>query len=89
MKAKSPSFAKALEKQIQKHKPEHKLSCEYCGKTKEEFTFMIGAAVKADWCMHEGTGKISCPDCYAKAQEEATAILEGRNVVNTVPKLMK
>ncbi len=47
------------------------LTCEYCGKVKEDFTFMIGASKNPEWCMHEGTGKMSCPDCYKTAQEEA------------------
>ena len=42
--------------------------CEYCGKTKEGLSFYIGASAGPDWCMVEGTGKITCPDCYNKAQ---------------------
>jgi hypothetical protein len=52
-----------------------KLICEYCGKVKQEIIFAIGASNKADWCMHEGTGKVSCPDCYAKASKEAQDII--------------
>ena len=49
-----------------------KLTCEYCGKVKDEVIFIIGASSKPDWCMHAGTGKMSCPDCYDIAQKEAT-----------------
>lgn len=49
------------------------LKCEYCGKIKKEITFVIGASTKNDWCMHEGTGKMSCPDCYTKASKEGQA----------------
>ena len=49
-----------------------KLKCEYCGKEKEEFSFMIGASSKPDWCMIEGTGKITCPDCYRIASKEGS-----------------
>lgn len=53
-----------------------KLICEYCGKVKAEMTFVIGASNQSDWCMHEGTGKVSCPDCYAVAQEEAWEVMK-------------
>ena len=55
-----------------------KLICEYCGKEKEEISFYIGASYADDpgWCMHEGTGKVSCPDCYERAVEEARAVIE-------------
>ncbi len=49
----------------------NKLICEYCGKEKKEISFIIGAASKPNWCMHEGTGKVSCPECYGIAQKEA------------------
>lgn len=32
--------------------------------------FVIGASREADWCMHEGTGKVSCPECYSKGSKE-------------------
>lgn len=40
-------------------------TCEYCGKTKKEDTFYIGAPPNQAnaWTMFEGTGKIACPDC--------------------------
>lgn len=47
-----------------------KTICAYCGKTKEGLSFMIGASNKPDWCMVEGTGKITCPECYEGAMEE-------------------
>ncbi len=51
------------------------VKCEYCGLVREKDIFVIGASTKNDWCMHEGTGKMSCPDCYQKAQNEAIQIL--------------
>ena len=50
--------------------------CAYCGATKKEIIFVIGASSKPDWCMIEGTGKMACPDCYEKAMEE------GRNRID-------
>lgn len=44
--------------------------CAYCGATKTEVTFIIGASSKPDWCMIYGTGKIACPACYVKAAAE-------------------
>lgn len=49
------------------------LQCEYCGTIKNEVIFVIGASNKPDWCMHEGTGKVSCPECYNKGQAEGQA----------------
>lgn len=46
------------------------ITCNYCGKIKEELTFVIGASIEPEWCMHEGTGKMSCPDCFLKAKRE-------------------
>lgn len=46
------------------------VKCEYCGKEKKDSIFVIGASNKPDWCMHEGTGKMSCPECYEKASKE-------------------
>jgi len=53
-----------------------KLKCEYCGKVKEDFTFFIGASKEPDWTMIEGTGKITCPDCYEKALKEGNERIE-------------
>ena len=50
--------------------------CEYCGKTKNEIIFSIGASRKPDWCMIEGTGKMTCPDCYEKASKEGQERIE-------------
>ena len=47
-----------------------KLVCDYCGKVKEEVSFYIGASNEPDWVMNEGTGKISCPDCYEIGRKE-------------------
>ena len=49
-----------------------KLICHYCGAEKDEPTFFIGACSKEekDWCMIEGTGYMSCPNCYDKASKE-------------------
>ena len=56
-----------------------KLTCAYCGKVKAEFSLFIGAKSKEpDWCMHEGTGKVSCPDCYSQAQYEAAQVSSHR-----------
>ena len=55
-----------------------KVICEYCGKEKNEVSFYIGASLEPDWCMHEGTGKIACPNCYDKAQIEAQIIINNQ-----------
>jgi hypothetical protein len=73
MSTKYASFSEHINKHIAKDRKRASkgMTCEYCGKTKQEVSFFIGAAKEADWCMHEGTGKISCPDCYDTAQKEA------------------
>ncbi len=53
-----------------------KLKCEFCGNEKEEFSFIIGASSKPDWCMIEGTGKITCPDCYKIAAKEGSDAID-------------
>ena len=50
--------------------------CEYCGKTKEGLSFMIGASLEPDWCMIEGTGKMSCPDCYEEASQDGSEAIQ-------------
>jgi hypothetical protein len=50
--------------------------CEFCGKKKPGLSFFIGATPTPDWCMIEGTGKISCPDCHDRAQAEAHKVIE-------------
>jgi len=52
------------------------LTCAYCGTVKNEISFFIGATKKPDWCMIEGTGKITCPDCYTKASLEGQAAVD-------------
>jgi len=47
------------------------ITCDYCGKVKEEDIFIIGASSKPDWVMVYGTGKMSCPECLPKAELEA------------------
>lgn len=44
--------------------------CEYCGKTKEGISFMIGASKTPDWVMVEGTGAMCCPDCWERARRD-------------------
>ena len=46
------------------------VKCEYCGKVKEDNSFFIGASNTPDWVMNEGTGKMSCPDCFDKGWKE-------------------
>ena len=50
--------------------------CEYCGKTKEGISFVIGASREPDWMMVEGTGKMCCPDCWSMAREEGRKAVE-------------
>jgi len=47
--------------------------CDYCGKINTENGFWIGAKLDEDsgFTMMEGTGKMSCQNCYAIAREEA------------------
>ena len=54
-----------------------KLVCTYCGQEKEEISFMIGVSLKPEWCIHEETGKVSCPNCHPKAVAEALAVIDG------------
>ena len=48
------------------------LVCAFCGATKNEVSFVIGASSKPDWCMIYGTGKMACPTCYEKASKEGS-----------------
>jgi hypothetical protein len=51
------------------------LVCAFCGATKDQVVFIIGACgKKPDWCMIYGTGKMACPDCYEKAQKQAEVL---------------
>lgn len=54
-----------------------KLICEYCGAEKEEISFCIGASLKPEWTMHEGTGKVSCGDpvCHLQGETEGQAAI--------------
>jgi hypothetical protein len=53
------------------------LVCAFCGATKDEVVFIIGAcSKKPDWCMIYGTGKMACPDCYEKGSKEAEVLGE-------------
>lgn len=52
------------------------LKCEFCGATKEQEIFVIGASREPDWCMIEGTGKMACPACYVKASNEGQAAIQ-------------
>jgi len=54
------------------------LLCAFCGATKTEVSFMIGASSKPDWCMVEGTGKMACPSCYPKAIKEGSEAIDKR-----------
>ena len=47
------------------------LTCDYCGKEKEEMSFVIGASIEKDWVMWEGTGKVSCPECWDKGKADS------------------
>ena len=53
------------------------IKCAYCGKVKKEVCFVIGACRSddVDWCMHEGTGKMSCDslECHALGTSEGQA----------------
>ena len=44
--------------------------CEYCGKTKQGISFVIGASKTPDWVMIEGTGAMCCPDCWTVARQD-------------------
>ena len=52
------------------------LVCAFCGATKPEVMFVIGASSKPDWCMIYGTGKMACPACYEKAMAEGSAAVD-------------
>lgn len=55
--------------------------CEYCGAKREQVYFCIGASRKPDWVMNEGTGKISCPDCFEIARAEGSKAID-KHVAN-------
>ncbi|MBU2019488.1 MAG: hypothetical protein KJ941_07575 [Bacteroidetes bacterium] len=51
--------------------------CDYCGKEKKEVGFFIGASKEPAWTMIEGTGKMTCPDCFEKAVKEGQQAIHG------------
>ncbi len=59
-----------------KRQTPEQLTCAYCGAIKQEISFFIGASTKKDWCMIEGTGKMTCPLCYDKAATEGQAAID-------------
>ena len=61
---------------IDKMARERKMICEYCGAEKEGLSFFIGASVRPEWVMVEGTGKIACPNCHSKATAEGRAAVD-------------
>lgn len=54
----------------------NKMVCEYCAAVREEVMFCIGASKAADWVMHEGTGKVSCPNCWEIGKKEGREAIE-------------
>lgn len=52
------------------------LICDYCGQVKSEVSFFIGASREPSWLMVEGTGKITCPECYDKAVQEGSEAID-------------
>lgn len=52
------------------------LKCDYCGKEKAEISFFIGASLQPDWTVIEGTGKVTCPDCWNIAKEDGKKAIE-------------
>jgi len=67
------------------------ITCEYCGKTKKEDTFIIGAPPNEcnDWTMFEGTGKIACPDCNGLAMYERDKAIYQHTKLGPKPSLEK
>ena len=55
-----------------------KIKCDYCGKVRKGNNpmFVIGASKKPDWAMIEGTGKMTCPDCYAIAVKDGQRAID-------------
>lgn len=54
----------------------NKTICEYCGAEKEGIGFYIGASLKPDWTMIEGTGKMCCPACWEMARAEGVEAID-------------
>lgn len=57
-----------------------KLKCNYCGKVRDKVMFCIGASREKDWVMWEGTGAVSCPDCWEFAKEHSRKVID--NYIN-------
>lgn len=66
----------------------NKTKCNYCGTEKNDGCFVIGASNQPDWTMIEGTGKMTCPDCYEEAvkegQERISQHIRAHNTKNTL-----
>lgn len=70
-------YEKVIEKDglvsLKKTKTKDSITCAYCGATKNDTSFFIGASKEPDWTMVEGTGKMTCPKCFEKAVAEGQA----------------
>ena len=58
------------------------IKCNFCGKVKQDGSFVIGASLEPDWCMIYGTGKMACPECYPEAMKQGEKVVDefiGRN----------
>lgn len=53
-----------------------KMTCDYCGKVRDQIIFCIGASKKADWVLHQGSGKVSCPECWEIGRKEGEEIID-------------
>jgi hypothetical protein len=60
------------------------LKCDNCGQTRDRVMFVIGASREPDWCMHEGTGRVSCPNCYPLEAERARLAIEKHTGIKDV-----
>ncbi len=49
---------------------QNKLICDYCGAVQEKVAFFIGANTVPSWVMNEGSGKVSCPNCFEVGKKE-------------------
>lgn len=63
--------------------------CAYCAKEKEDNTFVIGASIEPDWVMVEGTGKMTCPNCYNVAVEEGQQAIKRATFKTEIAELLK
>ncbi len=54
-----------------------KLRCGYCDKEQTVNDSVVNAGNGPGWVMNESTGKVSCPDCYYKAEQEARKAIYG------------